>query len=703
MSRTMREPATRRRPPRLTMTALLALGLGGCDQVRIGSPDSLWLLWLLPALAVFFVYSFAARTRLLRRFASPAMLARLTTGVSRPRQVFKAALVTLAALAAVLALSEIKYGFTWEEVQRRGVDIVVALDVSDSMLVEDAEAGGKLSRLERAKREIADLLRIVGGDRIGLVAFAGTAFLECPLTLDYGAAHLFLSAIDTDLIPVKGTAIGAALRTSLEAFEGGSHASRAIILITDGEDHTGEALAAAEEAKLAGVRVFVIGIGRDEGAPIPAPGGGFRRDRRGEMVLSRLDESTLQRIALTTGGRYVRSVTGDVDLEQIYSQGIKAVLEDQELESQRRQRWEDRFQWLLAVALIALMAEPLIAERRRRPGAGGELAALVLAGLALAAGPTMAQQPPAAEEAEPEAAAERPVPRRHADPWKAYEAGAFDQAVQGFVDRQVEQPDEPALALNLGSAYYGMRDYERADQELGRAAVAADPALRQKALYNLGNSAYRQGRLEEAVALYQAALELDPDDEDAKFNLEFVRDEIRRRIEENQKRQEEQQQQQQQQGDQQQQEGEQQQDQGSGEQEQGERQQPQGPEEQPSDSDGDGLPDQVESQGANPTDPRNPDSDGDGLPDGVEDRNSSGSVDPGETDPNKVDSDGDGVPDSQESPEEQGPAEAEPQASEDEGSLTPEEAERYLQALEEGRPERQAPASERRRRPAKDW
>ncbi len=701
-------PTSLSRPPRLAASVTLGLALGGCDQVRIGSPDSLWLLWLVPALAVFFVYSFGARTRLLRRFASPAMLARLTAGVSRPRQLFKAALVALAALAAVLALAELKYGFTWEEVQRRGVDIVVALDVSDSMLVEDAESGGKLSRLERAKREIADLLRIVGGDRIGLVAFAGTAFLECPLTLDYGAAHLFLSSIDTDLIPVKGTALGAALRTSLEAFEGGSHASRAIILITDGEDHGGDALAAAEEVKLAGVRIFAIGIGRDEGAPIPAPGGGFRRDRRGEMVLSRLDESTLQRIALATGGRYVRSVTGDVDLEQIYSQGIKAVLEDQELESQRRQRWEDRFQWLLALALIALMAEPLIAERRRPSRSGGELAVLLVLGLSFAAGPSVAQQavPPAtAAPTDPSPAAlptaDRPPPQRFDDPWDAYEAGAYDQAVQGFIDRQVERPDEPALALNLGSAYFGMRDYERADRAFGQAALAADPALRQQAIYNLGNSAYRQGRLEEAVALYQSALELDPDDEDAKFNLEFVRDEIRRRIEEAQKRQQEQEQQQEQQSGEQEQ--QQQQDQGSPDSQEGDgrQQQPAGEPEQPTDSDGDGLPDQVERQGANPTDPQNPDSDADGLPDGAEDRNASGGVDPGETDPNKADSDGDGVPDAQEASAAE--AAAEQQAAESDDRLSPEEAARYLQSLEEGRPERKAPASGRRRRPAKDW
>jgi Ca-activated chloride channel family protein len=303
---------------------------------------------------------------MLNRFASAEMVARLTAGLSRPRSVFKAGLILLGLIAGIVALTEIRYGFTWEEVKREGVDIVVALDVSDSMLVEDAETGGQLSRLERAKREISDLLVLLEGDRIGLVAFAGTAFVECPLTLDYGAAEIFLDAIDTDLIPIKGTNLAEAIRVSVGAFEGGSHPSQAIILITDGEDHSGQAVAAAQEAKLAGVRIFTIGIGRDEGAPIPIQGGGFRRDRRGEIVLSRLDEPTLQRIALDTGGRYVRSVTGDVDLEQIYSLGVKATLEDQELESKRRQRWEERFQWFVALTLILLMIEPLIPVRMRQ-------------------------------------------------------------------------------------------------------------------------------------------------------------------------------------------------------------------------------------------------------------------------------------------------------------------------------------------------
>ena len=344
----------------------LTLVFAGCQDVRVGSPSSLWLLWLVPLMAAFYVFTFRSGTLLLRRFASPELLTRLTTGVSRARQYLKAALVLLGLTATVLALAELKYGFVWEEVTRQGVDIVVALDVSDSMLVEDAESAGRLSRLERAKREIADLLELLQGDRIGLVAFAGTAFLECPLTLDYGAASIFLDSLDTDLIPIKGTDLSEAIRVSVRAFEGSGSSSQAIILITDGEDHSGQALQAAQEAKVAGVRIFTIGIGRDEGAPIPGPGGGFRRDRRGEIVLSRLDETTLQKIALETGGRYVRSVTGDVDLEQIYSQGIKAVLEDEELGSKRRQRWEERFQWLVGVALLCLMLEPLISPRRRR-------------------------------------------------------------------------------------------------------------------------------------------------------------------------------------------------------------------------------------------------------------------------------------------------------------------------------------------------
>ena len=292
-------------------------------------------------------------------------------------------------------------------------------------------------------------------------------------------------------------------------------------------------------------------------------------------------------------------------------------------------------------------------------------------------------------------------PEKIEDPYRAYQAKAYDQALQAFIDRQVERPEDPGLALNVGSAHYQMKNYAEAEKAFSTAALSGDEALRAKALYGLGNCAFRQGRLEEAVELYKSTLEVDPDDGDAKYNLEFVRDEIRRRHEEAKKRQEEQEQQQ---GDQQQ---EQQGDQGDQGQQGGQ------------DSDQDGLPDETERSAANPTDPSNPDTDQDGIEDGREDRNANGQVDEGETDPNNPDTDGDGIPDSQdpepaggegqeppqpEEGEEQGqaqPAEGQPQDPEE---LSQEEAERYLQALEEGRPDQNRGKPARgRSRPAKDW
>ncbi|MEM9292950.1 MAG: VWA domain-containing protein [Acidobacteriota bacterium] len=348
---------------------LLFSGCGG-EELRLGEAQRLWLMWLVPLLAIFFALSAAAAGKRLQRFAEAPTLKRLAQRVSCGKRIFKALLLLLAVSALILTLARPQWGFTWEEVRRQGVDVVVAVDVSDSMLVRDVSSSGTLDRLQRAKREIVDLLQILDGDRVGIVAFAGSAFLQCPLTLDYAAAEIFLDAVDSDSIPVKGTNLAAALETSLDAFRGAGHPSRAIILITDGEDHSGRALQAARRAAEEEVRIFTIGIGRDEGAPIPDPRGGFRRDRSGSIVLSKLDESTLQQIALDTGGSYVRSVTGDVDLEQIYTQGIKAVLEDQELESQQRRRWHERFQWTLLFAIACLMLESLISDRRRGPGLG---------------------------------------------------------------------------------------------------------------------------------------------------------------------------------------------------------------------------------------------------------------------------------------------------------------------------------------------
>ncbi|NOZ87719.1 MAG: VWA domain-containing protein [Deltaproteobacteria bacterium] len=333
--------------------------------MKFQAPQYFWLLWLVAGVVIFSIYVTRAKRKVLLRFAESALLEKITSKVSRSAQRLKWMLVILGLTMAVLALVRPQWGYHWEEVKQKGVDIIVAIDTSASMLARDASTGDDLSRLDRAKREIRDLLHLLRGDRIGLVAFAGSAFVECPLTLDYSAAAIFLDDIDTDLIPVKGTDLAQALRTSLKAFKGGASESKAIILITDGEDNSGQALKAAQEAKRAGVKVFAVGIGKPEGAPIPLAGGGFKKNSRGEMVISKLDETTLQKIALTTGGKYVRSVSGDIDLIAIYNRGIKATLKDKELTSTRRKIWEQRFQWLIAVAILALAIEPFVPERRR--------------------------------------------------------------------------------------------------------------------------------------------------------------------------------------------------------------------------------------------------------------------------------------------------------------------------------------------------
>ncbi|MEM7052171.1 MAG: tetratricopeptide repeat protein [Acidobacteriota bacterium] len=363
---------------------------------------------------------------------------------------------------------------------------------------------------------------------------------------------------------------------------------------------------------------------------------------------------------------------------------------------------------------------------------------LLVAPLAAAlVGAAPATPPP---DAAAEATAPPAAPTKIDGPHQAYAAGLYDQALQGFIDQQVERPEDPELLLNLGSSYFQMGDFEKARDAFAGAVFAGDPEVRFQGLYSLGNTAFRQGRLEDAVELYKQALEINPDDEDAKFNLEYTRDEIRRRHEEAQKRQQEQQQQgdQGQQGDQQQQgdqgqEGEQEQSgdqqQEGGEQEagdqgedssQGEEQPPadepqeaggddnsQSPGAQGPDQDGDGLPDETERSGANPTDPENPDTDGDGLPDGAEDLDRDGERDEGETDPNQRDTDGDGIPDGEDpdATQPEGSTSASggnPQGGE-ERPMTPEEAARFLEALEEGRPQQQRPGPRRPARPEKDW
>jgi Ca-activated chloride channel family protein len=332
--------------------------------MNFGSIEYFYLLWLIPVLIIFYIYAFKRKDKLIRLFCEDILIDRIMPDLNRGKEKVKAFIIILSVAFIIFALTRPRWGYHFEELKRKGVDLIVCVDLSSSMMAEDV----KPNRLKRAKIEIEDFLKIVHGDRIGLLAFAGRSFLQCPLTLDYSAFKMFLDYLDTDLIPVQGTAIEDALKAAIKALDSKDKNSKAIILITDGEDTIGNPINAAKEAKEKGIKIFTIGIGSKGGAPIPeADGmGGFKKDKRGQLVMTTLDEETLQDIALTTGGKYVRSITGDLDLEKIYIEGIKRELEEKEFKEKKVKRYEERFQLFLGFAIILLVVESFMSEKKKK-------------------------------------------------------------------------------------------------------------------------------------------------------------------------------------------------------------------------------------------------------------------------------------------------------------------------------------------------
>ncbi|HUK81803.1 MAG TPA: VWA domain-containing protein [Verrucomicrobiae bacterium] len=332
--------------------------------MQFGAPKLFWLVALVPVLALFLVWAFRARRRALGRFAAQPLAERLADLVRPVARRWKAVLTVAAVLFTALALAQPRWGFEWREVKRSGVDIFVLLDVSKSMLTEDVRP----NRLTQAKYAVQDLLEKLRGDRVGLIAFAGTAFVQCPLTIDYEAFRLTLKDADPQIIPRGGTAISLAIRTALKAFEASEGHDHAIVLITDGEETEGDALAAAGEAAKAGVRIYAIGVGTAEGELIPVREDGkpmeFVKNQQGEVVKSRLDEETLKQVALKTGGIYVRSAAGDFGMDMIYDKGI-AQLQRKQFEARLQKRYFERFQWPLGIAFALLVVESFVSDRRK--------------------------------------------------------------------------------------------------------------------------------------------------------------------------------------------------------------------------------------------------------------------------------------------------------------------------------------------------
>jgi Ca-activated chloride channel family protein len=333
-------------------------------MLRFANPYFFHLYWLVPVLILFFWWSFREKRRLLKRIGDEELVERLTRSVSRKKQVWKSVLTVVAVSLLILALADPQIGTKLVQVKRKGVDIFVALDVSKSMLAEDVPP----NRLEKAKHEIATFIDHLNGDRIGLICFAGIAFVQCPLTLDYSAAKLFLSSVDTEVIPQPGTAIASAIRTAMKSFVTKENKHKVLILITDGEDHEGDPVEAAKEAAQEGIVIYTIGIGSPQGAPIPEYDRygnriGYKKDRQGQIVTTKLDVLTLEKIAFETGGKYYISSTGESELEKIYRE-ISA-MEKKELASRKFSQFEDRFQIFLLMVLLVLVLESVLSERKR--------------------------------------------------------------------------------------------------------------------------------------------------------------------------------------------------------------------------------------------------------------------------------------------------------------------------------------------------
>lgn len=331
---------------------------------RFGFTTGLYAFAVVPLLAAVFWIARHRRRQALARFGDIALVRQLSRTVSHRARAAKLLLLLAAITLFVTGLGRPQFGTRIETVRREGNDIVVAIDLSNSMRAEDMTP----NRLERAKLAVARLFDRLGGDRVGLVAFAGDAFVQCPLTTDYAAARLFLNAMDPDIMPIQGTNLGAALSVSLDAFDDEVRQHRVLVVITDGEDHEGEIEAAVERAVEQGVRILTVGIGSAEGVPIPEydAGGvrrGFKRDAEGNVVTTRLDQETLLRIAEDTEGEYYHVTPRGAALETLAEE--IASMGGREIEAGQVTQFEEQYQVFLGLGLVLLLIEFLLPERRR--------------------------------------------------------------------------------------------------------------------------------------------------------------------------------------------------------------------------------------------------------------------------------------------------------------------------------------------------
>ena len=478
--------------------------------MTFGAPDRLWLLALLPLLLALFVLNERRGRQRLDTIVASRLRAALAGSVSDAKRRLRFFLVLAGIACVIVALAKPQHGYTWERAKRKGRDVIIAIDTSKSMLATDLAP----NRLTRAKLAAQDLIQQLQGDRIGVVAFAGTAFLQAPLTIDYSAALSSINELDTDIIPRGGTNIAQVIKTAVEAFGKGESENRCLVLFTDGEELERDGVDAARK-NAGNFRVFTVGAGSMEGSIIPITdaksGTTFVKDPEGNIVKSRLDEERLRQIAEVTGGFYTRLQNGPADMKRIIEQGF-GKMKERDIDSRTARKPIERYQWPLAAGLILLAGSILISERRRGVRLARQLAMVSLACVAWMPDHALAMN----------------------NGVELFQKKDYQRSYEVFKKQLDRNPKSDALAFNAGAAAYKLGEYERSLESFSRALTTEDADLRAKAEYNLANTLYQHGAKQNekelklkdwrnALQHYDEALKVASRNGDAKFNRELVR------------------------------------------------------------------------------------------------------------------------------------------------------------------------------------
>ena len=490
--------------------------------MSFGAPQWLWGLFLIPMLIALFIRAEHRGARRLREFVSARLLPQLAGTVNRSRRVVRFALQLLGLALAIVSLAQPRWGYTFEDVKRKGLDLLIAVDTSRSMLSNDVQP----NRLERVKLATRDLINELQGDRVGLIAFAGRAFLQAPLTIDYEAVMESINDLDTKTIPEGGTNISEAITLATQSFGKSATGNRALIIFTDGEELSGDALKSAKTAADAGVHIFTIGVGTPEGSLIPIAGeeGGtsFVKDSAGQVVKSKLDEKRLREIAQSTGGFYLHLENGPRTMQQIYNEGL-AKMQAAEFDVRLSRRPIERYEWPLALALIALALSILIGERKRTRQ---RIHSFVPAKIATSAAALMICLCQFAFAAAPGI--------------DAYRQGKFNDAFSQFQQTLKTHPQsraEDKLQFDSGAAAYKLKDYGKALESFSQALLSPDTGLQSRSHYNLGNTLYERGETQksddkklsdwtDALEHYEQTLKVEPQNKEAKENYDYVKKKI---------------------------------------------------------------------------------------------------------------------------------------------------------------------------------